>query len=74
MTRVTALWKYEKVKARVPSCQCSELVDVEGDNEQDSVVQEVVDYVQALQAQNLRYGAAAPKSGHPAWSNPVSWR
>ena len=60
VTRVAALWKYEKVKANGSPFiyQCSELVDVECSNERDrSVRRRVVNYaVKALQAQGLKYG------------------
>ena len=60
VTRVAALWKYEKIKANGSPFiyQCSELVDVENSNVRDSQVRrKVVNYaVKALQAQGLRYG------------------
>ena len=60
VTRVAALWRYEKIKANGSPFiyQCSELIDVDCDNERDQIVRrKVVNYaVKALQAQGLKYG------------------
>ena len=60
LTRVAALWKYEKIRVNGSPFiyQCSELVDVESADERDSAVRrKVVNYaVRVLQAQGFKYG------------------